>query len=291
MVLEIKNLKKSYGEHEALKNLNVKLTSGIYGLLGPNGAGKSTLMKLICMLLEPSGGEILFDGEDIRAHKKKFLKGLGYMPQHSCLYPEFGVLEYLYYIGALKGMNRRTLSKAAEELLKQARLLDVKNQKIKTLSGGMRQRLMFAQALLDQPKVVILDEPTAGLDPKKRIEMRNFIAEWAKEKDGIIIIATHVVSDVEMIADKILMLDHGKLLAENTVWELTEQLHGRVYEVELKEPSERLEATYKVSSICQRKGRVYAKVIAEKENEGPVDGKLVYPDLEDVYLCYFGEEE
>lgn len=289
MMLELKNLKKSYGNKEALKPLNLQLSSGIYGLLGPNGAGKSTFMKLISMLLEPSGGEILFDGKDIRVLKKDFLKVLGYMPQQTCLYPEFGVLEYLYYIGALKGMERKVLFGAAEELLEKVRLSNVKNQKIKTLSGGMQQRLMLAQALLDQPKVVILDEPTAGLDPKKRIEMRNLIAEYAR--DRIIIIATHVVSDVELIANKILMLDHGSLVAENTAWELTEQLNGRVFEMELNVPLEKLEARYKVSSVCHRKGNIYAKVIVGEEEKQPENGKEVYPDLEDVYLCYFGGEE
>lgn len=225
MTLEIKNLRKCYGEKEALKPLNLKLTPGIYGLLGPNGAGKSTLMKLICMLLEPTEGQILFDGKDIRDEKKNFLKILGYMPQHTCLYPDFGVSEYLYYVGALKGMGKQQVYDSAEKLLKKVRLSDVKGQKIKTLSGGMQQRLMFAQALLDNPKVLILDEPTAGLDPKKRIEMRNLIAESAKDK--IILIATHIVSDVELIADEILLLKQGILIAKDTVYGLTKQIHGR----------------------------------------------------------------
>lgn len=224
MVLEMKNLRKCYGEKEALKPLNLKLTPGIYGLLGPNGAGKSTFMKLICMLLEPTEGQILFDGNDTHRQKKKFLKILGYMPQHTCLYPEFGVAEYLYYIGALKGMQKHQVYDSAEKLLDKVRLSDVKGQKIKTLSGGMQQRLMFAQALLDNPKILILDEPTAGLDPKKRIEMRNLIAESAKDK--IILIATHIVSDVELIADEILLLKHGSLIAEDTVYGLINKIHG-----------------------------------------------------------------
>lgn len=288
MVLEMKNLKKCYGEKEALKHLNLQLTPGIYGLLGPNGAGKSTLMKLICMLQKPSEGSILFDGNDVQRQKQDFLKTLGYMPQQACLYPEFGVAEYLYYIGALKGMEKKELHESAEELLGKVRLLDVKHQKIRTLSGGMQQRLMFAQTLLDHPKVVILDEPTAGLDPKKRIEMRNLIAEQAKDK--IILIATHVVSDVEMIADKILLLEQGALLAQESVQRLTERLQGKVYEIETEDCLETLEARYRVSSMYHRKGKIYAKVLVTEGEKPPAGGKTVFPDLEDVYLYYFEEE-
>lgn len=283
-----KNLRKCYGEKEALTKMNLQLSHGIYGLLGPNGAGKSTFMKLICMLLEPTEGGIFFDGIDIRKERKEFLKILGYMPQHTCLYPEFSVLEYLYYIGALKGMERKTLCESAEKLLEKVCLADVKGNKIKTLSGGMQQRLMFVQALLDNPKIVILDEPTAGLDPQKRIEMRNLIAEFAKDK--IILIATHIVSDVELIADEILLLKQGRLIAKDSVYGLTEQMNGKVYEIEVKESFEDLETRGSVSSIYHQRGKMYAKVIA-KEQSIIGDGKLVYPDLEDVYLYYFGKGE
>lgn len=290
MQLEIKNIGKCYGEKEALKELTLRLSPGIYGLLGPNGAGKSTLMKLICMLIEPTTGTILFDGKDIRTERKNFLKRLGYMPQQHCLYPEFRVEEYLHYIGTLKGMNKKSVEQSSEELLKKVRLLDVRTQKIRTLSGGMQQRLMFAQALLDNPKVLILDEPTAGLDPEKRIEMRNLIAEYAKDK--IIIIATHVVSDVELIADKILLLKKGELLAESSVLELTKSLYGKVCELEVEEELEILEKKYRISSVYRREGKIYAKIILKTGEKLPEKAVEVYPDLEDVYLYYFrGSEE
>lgn len=290
MQLEIKNIGKCYGEKEALKELTLRLSPGIYGLLGPNGAGKSTLMKLICMLIEPTTGTILFDGKDIRTERKNFLKRLGYMPQQHCLYPEFRVEEYLHYIGTLKGMNKKSVEQSSEELLKKVRLLDVRTQKIRTLSGGMQQRLMFAQALLDNPKVLILDEPTAGLDPEKRIEMRNLIAEYAKDK--IIIIATHVVSDVELIADKILLLNKGELLAESSVLELTKSLYGKVCELEVEEELEILEKQYRISSVYRREGKIYAKVLLKTGEKLPEKAAKVYPDLEDVYLYYFrGSEE
>ncbi len=289
MHLEIKDVGKRYGEKEALKQLNLQLSPGIYGLLGPNGAGKSTLMKLICMLIEPTTGKILFNGKDIRADRKKFLKLLGYMPQQHCLYPEFGVEEYLYYVGTLKGMDKKKLQESTTELLKKVRLLDVRKQKIRTLSGGMQQRLMFAQALLDNPQVLILDEPTAGLDPKKRIEMRNLIAECAKDK--IILIATHVVSDVELIADKMLLLNQGELLAESSVLELTESLCGKVCELEVNEELEILEKRYQISSMYRREGKIYAKILLKSEEKKPEKAVDVYPDLEDVYLYYFRGSE
>lgn len=290
MQLEIKNIGKCYGEKEALKELTLRLSPGIYGLLGPNGAGKSTLMKLICMLIEPTTGTILFDGKDIRTERKNFLKRLGYMPQQHCLYPEFRVEEYLHYIGTLKGMNKKSVEQSSEELLKKVRLLDVRTQKIRTLSGGMQQRLMFAQALLDNPKVLILDEPTAGLDPEKRIEMRNLIAEYAKDK--IIIIATHVVSDVELIADKILLLKKGELLAKSSVLELTKSLYGKVCELEVEEELEILEKKHRISSVYRREGKIYAKILLKTGEKLPEKAAKVYPDLEDVYLYYFrGSEE
>lgn len=288
MIFEIKNLSYSYGKKEVLHNLNLKFTPGVYGLLGPNGAGKSTFMKLICMLLTPAQGEICFKGENIQNQKQHFLKKLGYMPQHSCLYPEFGVLEYLYYIGSLKGMEKVRVYKSAKEILEKVRLTEQKNQKIKTLSGGMQQRLMLAQALLDQPEVVILDEPTAGLDPQKRIEMRNLIAEQAK--DRVILIATHVVSDVELIADRILLLNQGKLLVEDSVQGLTERLYGTVHEVEVNCSMEELKKRYQVSSMYRKNGKIYAKIIGNIQDGKQICGKPAEPDLEDVYLYYFNEK-
>ena len=274
----------------SIKGINFAAFAGDIWTFRTKRSWKSTLMKLICMLIEPTTGTILFDGKDIRTERKNFLKRLGYMPQQHCLYPEFRVEEYLHYIGTLKGMNKKSVEQSSEELLKKVRLLDVRTQKIRTLSGGMQQRLMFAQALLDNPKVLILDEPTAGLDPEKRIEMRNLIAEYAKDK--IIIIATHVVSDVELIADKILLLNKGELLAKSSVLELTKSLYGKVCELEVEEELEVLEKKYRISSVYRREGKIYAKVLLKTGEKLPEKAAKVYPDLEDVYLYYFrGSEE
>lgn len=289
MLLEMKNLCKSYGETIALDRLNIQLTPGIYGLLGPNGAGKSTLMKLICMLIQPTDGFVLFDGEDIRMHRSNFLDRLGYMPQHSCLYPDFTVQEYLYYVGSLKGMHKKEVALRAEELLLRTRLMDMKKDKIQTLSGGMQQRLMFAQALLNDPEILILDEPTAGLDPQKRLELRNLIAEYSKDK--IILLATHIVSDIELIASQILLLKKGKLIKADPPGALTGQLTSKVCEINFSRPLKELEPYGRISSIYRRKEDIFVRLILNDPAILPPQASFVYPTLEDVYLYYFNDEE
>ena len=287
MQLEIKNIGKCYGEKEALKELTLRLSPGIYGLLGPNGAGKSTLMKLICMLIEPTTGTILFDGKDIRTERKNFLKRLGYMPQQHCLYPEFRVEEYLHYIGTLKGMNKKSVEQSSEELLKKVRLLDVRTQKIRTLSGGMQQRLMFAQALLDNPKVLILDEPTAGLDPKERAYFRNIIAEMSKDK--IIIISTHIVSDIEYISDQVLIMKKGKFILQGSAEELLKEVKNEVWSCKIPNNQwSNFERTHCIANSHAMKEFIEARVISASS---PIEGAItVEPTLEDLYLKFFSDE-
>ena len=217
MLLEMKNLCKTYGETIALDRLNLQLTPGIYGLLGPNGAGKSTLMKLICMLIQPTDGIVLFDGEDIRMHRNNFLDRLGYMPQHSCLYPDFTVQEYLYYVGSLKGMHKKDVTFRTEELLLRTRLMDMKKDKIQTLSGGMQQRLMFAQALLNDPEILILDEPTAAIDPLSESKLFKEIFNAVKEQT--VIFVSHRMSSTRF-SDNILVFNNSKLVENGTHEEL-----------------------------------------------------------------------
>ena len=286
MQLEIKNIGKCYGEKEALKELTLRLSPGIYGLLGPNGAGKSTLMKLICMLIEPTTGTILFDGKDIRTERKNFLKRLGYMPQQHCLYPEFRVEEYLHYIGTLKGMNKKSVEQSSEELLKKVRLLDDRTQKIRTLSGGMQQRLMFAQALLDNPKVLILDEPTAGLDPKERVRFRNILSVLSK--DRIVILSTHIVSDIESIANHVIMIKEKQLLKNDTVPNICKELEGKVFEKSINESEiQEFEQKRIILSMRQESEKMMVRYYSEEDN----NARQCTPNLEDVFLVTYREEK
>lgn len=226
MVLEIKNLKKNYGAKEALKGVSLSLTPGIYGLLGPNGAGKSTLIGILTCNLKASSGTISLDGKEIVSMGEEYRKLVGYMPQQQALYPSFTAEAFLDYIAALKGMAKDEAKKKIPEILEAVDLNGYADKKIKTFSGGMKQRLLLAQAILDEPAILILDEPTAGLDPKQRISVRNLISRIAKDK--IVLIATHVVSDVEFIAKELVLLNDGTVLKmgeKRTSWNLSKDMY------------------------------------------------------------------
>lgn len=212
MKLEIKDLSKSYGDVQALKSVNLCLEPGIYGLLGPNGAGKSTLINLLTDNVKRDEGQILWNGTEILKLGKAYRKLLGYMPQQQGCYEDFSALAFLIYIGQLKGMSKKEAQQKGMELLKCVNLEEVAYKKIGEFSGGMKQRLLLAQALLNDPKILILDEPTAGVDPLERIRIRNYISEIAADK--IVILATHIVSDVEAIAKEIILLKKGEVIQE-----------------------------------------------------------------------------
>ncbi len=223
-MLEIKNLRKTYKKNVALKDFNYTFDNGIYGLLGANGAGKSTLMNLITDNIKRTSGEILYDGKDILSLGAKFRDLVGYMPQQQGFYENFSPRMFCYYMSELKGMKRRDAKVQIDKLLRLVNLNHVADEKIGGFSGGMKQRTLLAQALLGSPKILILDEPTAGLDPKERINLRNYIHRLSKDK--IILLATHVVSDVESIADHILILKSGELIADDAPQELIAQCGG-----------------------------------------------------------------
>lgn len=223
-MLEIRDLSKNYGKKEALKGFYYTFEDGIYGMLGANGAGKSTLMNLITDNLKRTSGSIFYNGKEILEMGAEFRALVGYMPQQQGFYENFSARMFLYYMAELKGIRRREAKKQIEHLLRTVNLTDSADLKISGFSGGMRQRVLLAQALLGDPKILILDEPTAGLDPKERINLRNYIRQLSENK--IILLATHVVSDVETIADRILILKDGKLVADEEPKKLVEDVQG-----------------------------------------------------------------
>lgn len=210
MELQLQHLCKHYGTKHAVNDVSTTLTPGVYGLLGANGAGKTTLMRMICGVLKPTSGNVCLNGKSIDELGEDYYAHLGYMPQDFGFYPDFTAREFMCYMAAVKGLDKKEATTRTEELLKLVNLHEVADKKIKSFSGGMKQRLGIAQAELNAPDILILDEPTAGLDPKERVRFRNIIAEIGK--DNIVILSTHIVSDIEHIADNILMMKDGKLI-------------------------------------------------------------------------------
>lgn len=220
MELKADRLTKQYKNKIAVDRISFRFKEGVYGLLGANGAGKTTFMRMLCGILTPTGGEVSFDG--IPAETEEYRACLGYLPQDFGYYPNFTGWDFLMYMAALKGISKKQAIRRTKELLELVSLTEMAKKKIKTYSGGMKQRLGIAQALLNDPKILILDEPTAGLDPKERVRFRNLIEETGK--DSIVILSTHIVSDVEHIADTILMMKDGRMIFQGDREEITEDL-------------------------------------------------------------------
>ena len=250
MTLTIDNISKSYGKTKALIDFKAELNAGIYGLLGPNGSGKSTLMNIITDNLEADKGKILFNGEDVIRLGSKFRAKLGFMPQFPGLYASFTVKQFMKYMASLKDIDKKTTKIQIEEILTAVELIDVQNKRISSLSGGMKQRLGLAQAMLGDPEILILDEPTAGLDPKQRIAVRNYIAQFALNR--IVIIATHVVQDIEYIAKNIILLRKGVIVENATPAELLKKIEGNVWSVKIDENEvNKFKKKFKVTNISK----------------------------------------
>lgn len=289
MTLQMVDLTKRYGEKTAVADLNVTLHTGVYGLLGANGAGKSTLMRLLCTVLKPSGGKILWQGQDIHILGQRYCQVLGYLPQDFGYYPEFCAEDFLLYMAALKGLGQRAARRKTHDLLEDVGLAPYSRAKIKTFSGGMKRRLGIAQAMLNDPHILILDEPTAGLDPKERVRFRNLISQFAK--DRIVILSTHIVSDVSFIAEHILLLKGGRLLRWGKPADILADLAGKVWEGCVpEEKAQQYVRDYMVSNLRHSEdGQTILRVVAEQR---PWLGAVaVAPNLEDMYLFYFQEEE
>lgn len=287
MQLELQSITKVYEHTPVLKNINEVLTPGVYGLLGANGSGKTTLFRIICGIIGASSGEILFNGKNIADQQNDFRTILGFLPQDFSYYPEFSGLDLMLYIAALKGLNTQVAKRRCHELLELVGLADVKKKKIKKYSGGMKQRLGIAQALINDPQVLILDEPTVGLDPKERVRFRNLISSFSKDK--IILLSTHIVSDVEYIADEILILRQGRLENRGTAPELLTLIHEAVWEVVVT--SSELQHFLRNFTISNQKNDERGTVLRIVSHEPPTpEAKAVAPTLEDLYLYYFRED-
>lgn len=287
MLLQINDLTKRYVKGKtALNKFNYEFTDGIYGLLGPNGAGKSTLMNIITQNLAPTSGEVLADGKNAAEAGREYRKLIGFMPQQQALYPDFTLTRFLYYMAALKGISKKEAAPQIEKLIERVNLAEYSRSKLGGFSGGMRQRALLAQALLGDPKIVILDEPTAGLDPKERIRLRNLIAETAFDK--IVIIATHVVPDIEFIAKEVLLLKNGEIVDSGAPAKLCAGINGKVYELlAAQEKLPDIQSRTSVANITHEDGKICVRVLSETVPE--IEHRTAAPTLEDLYLYHFGE--
>lgn len=279
--LVLNNITKRYKDTLALDAVTLTLEEGIHALIGPNGAGKSTLINLITTLLSPTCGTISYNNKDITTLKNHYRQLIGYMPQHQQGYEQFSGYQFLHYMAVLKAMDKETAHQQIEQYIDALSLREAIHQKVKTYSGGMRQRLMFAQAILGDPTILILDEPTAGLDPSQRIRMRNLISQIAQGK--IILIATHVMQDIESIASHIVMMKQGRLLFEGSVTALLAPLQGKVFECRIPmEQLTKVQQRYHVSHIAKLEHEYLLRCIGKDYKEE----HLLNAMMEDAYLYY-----
>lgn len=283
MEFELQKVTKKYESKVAVDNLTLKLNPGVYGLLGANGAGKSTLMKMICSVLKPTSGKILFNGTDIHQLGEQYRNILGYLPQNFGYYSTFTAKDFLLYIAAVKGIPKKQAVQRMHELLELTSLSDVANKKIGQFSGGMKQRLGIAQAMLNNPNLIVLDEPTAGLDPKERVRFRNLISDFSK--NNIVILSTHITSDVEYIADKIFLIKNGKIDIDGTVEELNNSMNGKVWKCILPYNNiEVMQKKYCVVNIKNESNLVELRVVSDTMPCS--EAETVSATLEDLYLYH-----
>jgi ABC-type multidrug transport system ATPase subunit len=289
-VLELKNVTKTYKHKNANENIDLKLESGVYGLLGPNGAGKSTLMKQMATITKPSSGKILYNNKDIESLDENYRELVGYLPQDFDAYKNFKAKDFLMYMAALKGMDKNTSKKRVDELLKLVGLSEVSNKLVSKFSGGMKRRVGIAQALLNNPKVLILDEPTAGLDPQERTRFRNLLSQIGK--DTIVILSTHIISDIESVAKETIMIKDGKVLLQGTHKQILEDMAGKVYTVTTTDESivNEIQKNYKVVNINRGIEDTSIRFISEnKPNYENIE--ITKQRFEDVYMFYFDLED
>ena len=285
MKLSFENISKLYGDTVALQQIDLTLGSGVYGLLGPNGAGKTTLMRIMTDLLAPSTGRVLLDGQDIAVMGAAFRKKLGYLPQDFGVYPNFTAEQFLLYIARLKGLSKFEAKRQTDGLLHMVGLEDKKQKKLKGFSGGQRQRVGIAQALIGDPEILVLDEPTAGLDPEERIRFRGIISDLSQQK--LVLLSTHIVSDLEAVANEIILLRKGVVLEMQKPASLLEQLNGQVWLVTVPAADEAaLTKQYTCSNVMHTDGKSVIRLLSESAPRP--DAVPTAPNMEDLYLYYFG---
>ena len=288
MELLLENLCKDFGGNTAVAGITAVLEPGIYGLLGANGAGKTTLLRMICGVLKPTAGQVRLDGIPIDALGAAYRDKLGYLPQEFVGYPQYSARDFLLYMAVLKGMTRSQAVPKIQELLSMVRLQEAANKKLRAFSGGMRRRLGIAQALLNDPDILILDEPTAGLDPKERVHFRNILEGYAQQK--IVLLSTHIVSDLEAIAHKVFLMKDGRFQTQGTVSELLQQANGRVWELTVpSQEADTWQARMTVANLRYDGNSVTLRILADAK-PAPAARPCI-PTLEDLYLLYFPEEE
>lgn len=284
MELNIDRLTKQYGAKIAVDRISITLQKGVYGLLGANGAGKTTFMRMLCGVLKPTSGEIKYNGIDVT--HEDYRDVLGYLPQDFGYYPEFSALDFMIYMGSLKGLPKSLAKEKAVELLELVSLSEVAKKKIKTFSGGMKQRLGIAQAMINNPGILILDEPTAGLDPKERIRFRNMIAKLGAER--IVLLSTHIVSDVEHIAGTILVMKNGQFIHQGALHDIIKAIQGKIWECIVSEAeAEQLTSLYPQINMRVEGEQILLRLVAE---EAPTENAIqITGTLEDLYMYYFSE--
>ncbi len=282
MELAIHHVGKRYGRNKwGLRDFTLTMTPGVWGLLGPNGAGKSSLMRILATITRPTKGQVLWNGQDISISPNCLRTVLGYLPQDFGVYPNLNALEFLHYIAAIKGLDRRTASRRVDELLQVVNLVDACKRPLGGYSGGMKQRIGIAQALLNDPQLLIVDEPTVGLDPEERVRFRNLLSDLSGNR--IVILSTHIVSDVESVANEIAIMDKGRLLRQTSPEALLRTVEGKVWEWIV--PSAHMAAirqNHLISSVTRRSDGAHLRIV--QEHSPCAEARLIPPCLEDAYL-------
>lgn len=289
MELSLDRLTKHYKSKIAVDCISATMTPGVYGLLGANGAGKTTLIRMLCGILEPTSGDVLYNGHSIFEMGDAYRNLLGYLPQECGYYPNYTAQEFLLYISALKGIPSHTAKKRTLALLETVGLENVATKKIKTFSGGMKQRLGIAQALLNNPKILVLDEPTAGLDPKERVRLRNILSNFASDK--IVLLSTHIVSDIEAIADEVFLMKKGTFILNGSIEEIVSYAKGKVWELTVPEHDlKKWELRYTVANLHHSdRGFVTLRIVSDERPS--LEAIPCMATLEDLYLSFFSTED